>query len=87
LPKKDRSKPGKGYVYVVNRTIDADLVERVRRGQYEVDAHAVAEAVIRRWNPPGPAPARSLVLVADQTLDDLAVGADEGESEAGRDLA
>jgi hypothetical protein len=72
---------------VVSRTIDAALVERVRRGQYEVDAHAVAEAMIRRWNVPEPAPARSLVLVADEPLDDPAVGPDEGESETGRDLA
>jgi anti-sigma28 factor (negative regulator of flagellin synthesis) len=42
-----------------------DLRERVGRGEYQVDAHAVAEAIVRRilgdreqrTSPPGPASA------------------------------
>jgi hypothetical protein len=66
---------------MVSTTIDAGLVERVRRGDYEVDAHAVAEAMIRRWK------AMSFVLIAAQALDEPAVGPDEGKSEPGPSLA
>jgi hypothetical protein len=58
---------------MMNTTIDERLVDRVRRGDYEVDAHAVAEAMIRRWN------SASVVLIAGQALDHPAVGADERE--------
>jgi hypothetical protein len=71
---------GLGYVYMVNMTIDEGLVDRVRRGDYEVDARAVAEAMIRRWN------SASVVLVAPQALDQPAVGSDEGEPGAGPDV-
>jgi hypothetical protein len=30
------------------QTIDPDLVRRVARGTYEIDPHAVAEAMLRR---------------------------------------
>jgi hypothetical protein len=56
---------GLGYVYMVNMTIDEGLVDRVRRGEYEVDAHAVAEAMMRRWSEPqalGSCPAASARL-------------------------
>ncbi len=66
---------------MVSTTIDATLAKRVRRGRYEVNAHAVAEAMILRWK------RVSLVLVAAQALDHLAVEADEGEPEAGGDVA
>jgi hypothetical protein len=66
---------------IVSTTIDATLVERLRRGEYDVDAHAVADAIVRRWR------STSLVLVAAQALDGPAVAADEGEPEAGPDLA
>jgi hypothetical protein len=71
---------GLGYVYMVNTTIDEGLVDRVRRGEYEVDARAVAEAMIRRWN------SASFVLVAPQALDQPAVGSDEREPGAGPDV-
>jgi hypothetical protein len=66
---------------MVSTTIDATLVERLRRGEYDVDAHAVADAIVRRWK------SMSLVLVASQALDGPAVAADEDEPEAGPDLA
>jgi hypothetical protein len=65
---------------MVNTTIDEGLVDRVRRGEYEVNAHAVAEAMIRRWN------GTSFVLVAAQALDQPAVGSDEREPGAGPDV-
>jgi hypothetical protein len=79
---------------VVTRTIDAAFVERVRRGDYEVDAHAVAEAMIRRWNwpdgargSPAGAPPRLSVLVAAEPFDDPPVRGDEDEPGAGGGLA
>jgi hypothetical protein len=78
---------------MVSRTINAAFVERVRRGEYEVDAQAIAEAMIRRWRksdgPPSgeDAPPGSSVLVATEPLDDPAVGADEGKPEAGGGFA
>ena len=78
---------------MVNTTIDASLVERVRRGEYEVDAHAVAEAMVRRWKKPqalGSAECArigSVVLVAAQAVDEPAVRPDEGKPEPGPDVA
>lgn len=78
---------------MMSRTFDAAFVDRVRRGEYQVDEHAVAEAMIRRWTPRGGrgsgagASPRSLVLVAAQALDDDAAGADEGKPEAGGNVA
>jgi hypothetical protein len=71
----------RGTVYMLSTTIDASLVERIRRGEYEVDAHAVAEAMIRRWK------SSSFMLIAAQALDEAAVHPDEGESESGPDVA
>jgi hypothetical protein len=65
---------------VVGTTVDPTLVERVRRGDYEVDAHAVAEAMIRRWK------AASAVLVAPEALDEPSVRAHEDEPESGGDV-
>jgi hypothetical protein len=62
---------------VLSTTIDAGLVERIRRGEYEVDANAVAEAMIRRWK------STSFVLIAAQAVDEPAVCPDEGEPGAG----
>ena len=59
-----------------------ELAERIARGEYQVDAQAVAEAMMRRW-PSG----RSMVLVAAQALHGPAVGPDEDEPVARRDLA
>lgn len=58
------------------------LAERIARGEYVVDAEAVAEAMIMRWRN-GP----SMVLVAAQALDGDTVGADEDEPAAGADVA
>jgi hypothetical protein len=66
---------------MVNMTIDENLVDRVRRGDYEVDARAVAEAMMRRWS------SGSVVLVAPQALDEPAVDADDREPGAGPDVA
>jgi hypothetical protein len=63
---------------VSSTTIDATLVERIRRGHYEVDAHAVADAMMRRG---------SAVLVAAQALQELPARAGERESEAGSNAA
>jgi hypothetical protein len=77
---------------MMNSTIDASLVDRVRRGEYQIDTHAVAEAMIRRWNKPQAlrsaecARIGSFVLVAPQALDQPAVGSDEGEPGAGPDV-
>jgi hypothetical protein len=65
---------------MVSTTIDATLVERIRRGEYEVDAHAVAEAMVQRWK------SMSFVLIAAQALDGPAVDADEHEPESRPDL-
>jgi hypothetical protein len=73
---------------MVSRTKNAAFVEHVRRGEYEVDAHAVAEAMIRRWRRPGgDAPPRSSVLEAAEPFDHPAVRADQGKPETGGDLA
>jgi hypothetical protein len=86
--------PAKGVrTYMVSRTINAAFAEHVRRGEYEVDAHAVAEAMVRRWRRPGglasgeDAPLRSSMFVATEAFDDPAVRADEGEPETGGGLA
>jgi hypothetical protein len=78
---------------MVSRTINARFVEHVRRGKYEVDEHAVAEAMIRRWRRPGglasggDAPLTSSVLVAPEPFDDPAVRADQCKPETGGGLA
>jgi hypothetical protein len=67
-------------LHMMNTTIDGSFVDRVRRGEYEVNAHAVAEAMMRRWN------STSIVLVAPQPLDEPAAGSDEREPGAGPDV-
>jgi hypothetical protein len=66
---------------MLSTTIDATLVERIRRGDYEVDPGAVAQAMISRWA------ATSFMLIAAQAVDDPAVLTDEGEPESGPDVA
>jgi hypothetical protein len=66
---------------MLSTTIDATLVERIRRGEYEVDPGAVAQAMISRWA------ATSFMLIAAQAVDDPAVLPDEGEPESGSDVA
>jgi hypothetical protein len=58
------------------------LAERIARGEYVVDAEAVAEAMMRRWRSEP-----SKVLVAAQALDRPAVEPDEDEPAAAADLA
>jgi hypothetical protein len=52
--------------------VDPALVEQVRCGEYIVDPHAVAEALLRHW-----CDDESAVLVAAEPLEPLPVGADE----------
>jgi hypothetical protein len=66
---------------MLSTTIDASLVERIRRGEYEVDPQAVAQAMISRWA------ATSFMLIATQALDEPAVPPDEGKPEPGPDVA
>jgi hypothetical protein len=76
--------------------IDAALAERVRRGDYVVDAEAVAEAMMRRWlraawpqalGSAECARIASPVLVAAQPLDGPSAGVDEDQPAAGADAA
>jgi hypothetical protein len=61
----------------------AELAARIARGDYEVDAEAVADAILRRWRR-----GRSVVLVAAEPLDPPPVGADQDEPAAtGHDVA
>jgi anti-sigma-28 factor FlgM len=60
-----------------------ELAERIARGDYVVDAEAVADAMLRRWR----GERHSLVLVAPQPLDGDAAGADEDEPAPGADVA
>jgi hypothetical protein len=66
---------------MLSTTIDASFVARIRRGGYEVDPGAVAQAMIGRWA------ATSFMLIAAQALDDPAVLPDEGEPESGPGVA
>jgi hypothetical protein len=66
---------------VVNSTVDASLVERIRRGEYEVDTHAVAAAMVQRWR------TSSFMLIAAQALDEASIGPDEREPEPRPDVA
>jgi hypothetical protein len=67
---------------MVNAGIDPEFAARIARGDYVVDAEAVAEAVLRRWRR-----GTSLMLVASEPLDPPAVRADEDEPAAGDGLA
>jgi hypothetical protein len=59
----------------------SELAERIARGEYVVDAEAVAEAILRRWRGESP------VLVAAQVVDGATVGPREDESAPGGDAA
>jgi hypothetical protein len=66
---------------MLSTTIDASLVERIRRGDYDVDPHAVAQAMISRWA------ATSFMLIAAQAVDGPSVRPDEREPGTGSDVA
>jgi hypothetical protein len=66
---------------MVSTGINPALARRISRGEYVVDEHAVAEAIVRCWR------RDSLVLVAAQSLDRAAVRADEEQLPAGNDRA
>jgi hypothetical protein len=56
------------------------LAQAIARGEYVVDTHAVAEAMLRRGSP-------SLVLVAPQPLDRPTFLVEQDESAPGADVA
>jgi hypothetical protein len=58
---------------------DPSLRERIARGEYVVDPHAVAEAMLRRVGSP--------MLVPVEPLERPPVGADEDEAIPGDDVA
>jgi hypothetical protein len=60
----------------------SELAERIARGDYVVDAEAVAEAMLRRWRTES-----SLVFVAAEALDPTAVRSEEDEPSSGADAA
>jgi hypothetical protein len=66
---------------MVNAGMD-QLAQQIARGEYVVDAEAVAEAVLRRWREQP-----SLMLVTAQVLDGAAVGPAEDDPASGGDLA
>ena len=57
-----------------------DLARQIARGEYVVDPHAVADAMLRRGVP-------SLVLVAPQPDDRSVVRVEQDEAEPGADVA
>jgi Anti-sigma-28 factor, FlgM len=59
----------------------SELAERIARGEYVVDAEAVAEAILRRWRGDSP------VLVPAQVVDGTTVGPCEDEPAPGDDAA
>ena len=73
---------GRARVTVGN--VDPDLVRRVRSGEYVVDPHAIADAIVRRGGLDEPA--ASDVLEAAQA-DRNAIGAEQLESLPLDDLA
>ena len=60
------------------------IARQVQRGEYVVDAEAVAAAMLRRW---AAEQSGSAVLVPAQALDRATVGAQELESGPPEDLA
>ena len=64
--------------------IDPELRRRVAAGEYVVDPHAVAGAILRRRSDRAEARRLSRMLVAGE-LDDLAVAPDEPRARPGGD--
>ena len=63
--------------------IDPELMRRVRAGEYVVDAHAVAAAILRRSADRAAARRLSRMLVAGE-LDGPSAGPDEPDARTGR---
>ena len=62
-------------------TMSKDAIARaIARGEYVVDTHAVADAMLRRGVP-------SLMLVAPQPVDRSVVRVEQDEAEPGADVA
>jgi hypothetical protein len=55
-----------------------ELAKAIERGEYEIDPHAVAEAMLRR---------RPSMLESGKPLESPPVGAEQDEPAAGADLA
>jgi hypothetical protein len=70
------------YVSMMSTMSKDALARAIAHGEYVVDAHAVAEAMLRRS---GGAP--SLVLVAPQPLDPVTVRIEQDEPGSGADVA
>jgi len=49
---------------MVRSALNRGLLRQLARGEYEVDAHGVAEAILDRVDSPAPLPFASGVLVA-----------------------
>jgi hypothetical protein len=64
--------------------IDPELQRRVRAGEYAVDPHAVADAIVRRAAERAGTRRLSPVLVARE-LDGLAAPVEQPDAGAGRD--
>lgn len=69
---------------LVDRAIDPELIRRVRAGEYAVDPHAVADAILRRRADRATAERLSRVLEARE-VDGPVVGSDEQRPAPGRD--
>ena len=66
-----------------------DLAKAIERGEYEIDPHAVAEAMLRsRWASTGPGRVRSRpsMLESGKPLDAPPAGVEQDEPTAGADL-
>ena len=68
----------------MDRGIDTELMRRVAAGEYVVDPHAVAAAMLRRQADRAEARRLSRMLVAGE-LDELPVASDEPRPGPGRD--
>jgi len=67
---------------MVSTGVDTTLARRIARGEYAIDEHAVAEAIMRRFGLRA-----SDVLIAPQAVDPSVPGVEHDEPAAGRDAA
>jgi hypothetical protein len=71
---------------MVRTELTQSLIRRLTRGDYEVDAQAVAEAILDRTSGNAELPFASGVLVATER-GRLSAGRDQHDSSTGADLA